>query len=70
MKFDRITFDPQIVGGRACIRGMRIAVGDIIDYIAGGMSIEQVLIDFPELTLDDIRAAMAYTVDQLWRQSR
>ncbi len=49
MKFDRITFDPQIMGGRACIRGMRIPVSVIVGQIARGATTDEVLGDYPDL---------------------
>ena len=57
---DIVTIEPGKRGGRACIRGMRIAVADILGWLAAGMSHEQILSDYPELTEDDIRAALAY----------
>ena len=65
--FDRITVDPAKCGGKPCIRGMRITVRDIMEYLAGGMTVEDLLADFPELTLEDIRACLAYAADQLPR---
>ncbi len=62
-----ITIEPGKRSGQPCIRGMRITVRDVLDYLAGGMTVEEVLIDFPELTVDDIRAVLAYPVDQLPR---
>ncbi len=62
-----ITIEPGKRSGQPCIRGMRITVRDVLDYLAGGMTVEEVLIDFPELTVDDIRAVLAYAVDQLPR---
>ena len=59
---DIITIEPGKRGGRACIRGMRIAVADILGWLAAGMSHGQILSDYPELTEDDIRAALAYAV--------
>jgi uncharacterized protein (DUF433 family) len=53
-----ITIEPGKRGGKPCIRGMRIAVSDVLDYLAGGMAQEQILADFPELTADDIRACL------------
>jgi uncharacterized protein (DUF433 family) len=58
--FDRITFDPGIMGGRACIRGMRIPVSVIVGQIAGGASPEQILADYPDLESEDIQQALAY----------
>ena len=59
-----ITIDPQIRFGKPCIRGMRIAVDDIINWLASGMSEAEILIDYPDLTIDDIQAALAYTEDK------
>jgi uncharacterized protein (DUF433 family) len=58
--FDRITFDAKILGGRACIRGMRILVSVIVRQIAHGASREQILEDFPDLEADDLCQAMVY----------
>ncbi|MEX2204606.1 MAG: DUF433 domain-containing protein, partial [Myxococcota bacterium] len=53
---DRITIDPAVRGGKPCIKGTRITVYDVLEYLAGGMSEDQILADFPDLTRDDIRA--------------
>jgi uncharacterized protein (DUF433 family) len=58
--FDNITFDPNILGGRACIRGMRIPVSVIVGQIAHGESWEKVLQDYPDLCLEDLQQALAY----------
>lgn len=58
--FDRITFDPNVMGGRACIRGMRITVSLIVNLVANGMSTEEIVADYPYLEPDDIRQALAY----------
>ncbi|MBM4024286.1 MAG: DUF433 domain-containing protein [Planctomycetes bacterium] len=58
--FDRITFDPQIMGGRACIRGMRIPVSVIVGQIAHGATFEEILADYPDLEPEDIRQAIGY----------
>jgi len=58
--FDRITFDARIMGGRACIRGMRIPVSVIVGQIAHGATAEEVLADYPDLEPDDIRQALEY----------
>ena len=58
--FERITFDPKIVGGRACIRGMRIPVSLIVSQIAHGASQTQILEDYPDLEAEDLRQAMEY----------
>jgi uncharacterized protein (DUF433 family) len=58
--FDRITFNPDIMSGRACIRGMRIPVSVIVGQIAGGAAPEQILADYPDLESEDIQQALAY----------
>ena len=60
MKFDRITFDPQMMGGRACIRGMRIPVSVIVGQLAHGATAEEVLADYPVLERADIDQALKY----------
>ncbi|MDA8326215.1 MAG: DUF433 domain-containing protein [Nitrospiraceae bacterium] len=59
-RFDRITFDPKIMGGRACIRGMRIPVSVILGQIAHGAKAEEVLADYPDLEPEDIKQALEY----------
>jgi uncharacterized protein (DUF433 family) len=59
-----ITIEPGKRGGKPCIRGMRITVGDVLDYLASGMSIEEILADFPDLTRDDILASLAYAAER------
>lgn len=59
-----ITIEPGKRGGRPCIRGMRISVYDILGWLAAGMTNDQILADYPELTLEDIRAALAYAADR------
>ena len=56
----RITIEPGKRSGKPCIRGMRITVQDILEYLASGMTAEEVLGDFPELEAEDIRAALAF----------
>ncbi len=58
--FDRITFDPQILGGRACIRGMRIPVSVIVGQVAHGAGEREILEGYPELEPADIRQALQY----------
>jgi uncharacterized protein (DUF433 family) len=58
--FDRITFNPNIMGGRACIRGMRITVSVIVGQIAHGATMDQVLDDHPDLEEQDVRQALEY----------
>ena len=57
---DRITFDPAVMGGRACIRGMRITVGLVVNLMANGMSTEDIIRDYPELEREDIRQSLQY----------
>jgi uncharacterized protein (DUF433 family) len=59
----RITVEPGKRRGQPTIRGMRLTVYDILEYLASGMSEEEVLADFPELELEDIRASLAYAAD-------
>ena len=58
--FDRITFDPQIMGGRACIRGMRIPVSVVVGQIAHGASFDEVLAGYPDLERQDIEETLRY----------
>ena len=58
--FDRITFDPNVMGGRACIRGMRITVALVLNLVANGKREQEILSDYPYLELADIRQALAY----------
>lgn len=58
--FDRITFDSEIMGGRACIRGMRVPVSVIVKQIAHGASQEEILRDYPDLESEDIQQALQY----------
>ena len=59
-----ITIDPAKCGGKPCIRGMRITVYDVLDYLASGMSEDQIVRDFPDLTREDIRACLAFAADR------
>ncbi|MGH8018118.1 MAG: DUF433 domain-containing protein [Opitutaceae bacterium] len=59
-----ITIEPGKRGGKPCIRGLRITVYDVLDYLAGGMTPEQIVADFPDLTLQDIRACLAFAADR------
>jgi uncharacterized protein (DUF433 family) len=61
---DRIAVDPAIRFGKPCVRGTRISVGDVLGYLAGGMSEAQILADFPQLTRDDVRACLAYAAER------
>jgi uncharacterized protein (DUF433 family) len=59
-----ITIEPGKRGGRPCIRGMRIALADVLGWLAARMSHEQIIDDYPELTEEDIRACLAYAADR------
>jgi uncharacterized protein (DUF433 family) len=61
---ERITIEPDKLGGKACIRGLRITVHDVLDYLASGMSQEEILRDFPDLTPEDIRACLAFAAER------
>jgi uncharacterized protein (DUF433 family) len=58
-----ITVEPGKMGGKPCIRGMRFSVFDVLDYLASGMTYDEVLRDFPYLTREDIQASIAYVAD-------
>ena len=65
MDYSRIiTIEPDKRGGKPCIRGLRITVYDVLDYLASGMSNEEILADFPDLTIEDIRACLAFAADR------
>jgi uncharacterized protein (DUF433 family) len=61
---ERITIDPNRRSGKPCIRGTRITVQDVLEYLAGGMTVQQVLNDFPDLTSDDIQACFAFAAER------
>ena len=66
---DVITIEPGRRGGKPTMRGMRITVQDVLEYLASGMTVEEVLADFPDLTREDIRACLAFAADRerrLW----
>ncbi|HKE31026.1 MAG TPA: DUF433 domain-containing protein [Candidatus Angelobacter sp.] len=60
----RITIEPGKRGGKPCIRGLRITVYDVLDYLASGMSPEEIIKDFPDLTMEDIQACLAFAADR------
>jgi uncharacterized protein (DUF433 family) len=62
---DRITLDPEICGGRPCIRGMRIRVVDVLDLYAAGLDAQQVLGEMPDLEPEDLKAALTYAARRL-----
>jgi uncharacterized protein (DUF433 family) len=59
-----ITIDPAKRGGKPCIRGLRMTVYDVLEYLASGMSPEEILSDFPDLTAEDIRACLSFAADR------
>ncbi|EDN66394.1 protein containing DUF433 [Beggiatoa sp. PS] len=59
-----ITIEPNKRSGKPCIRGLRITVYDVLEYLAGGMTVEEILEDFPELTQDDIKACLAFAAER------
>jgi uncharacterized protein (DUF433 family) len=61
---DIITIASGKRGGKPCIRGMRMTVYDVLEYLASGMTEQQLLADFPDLTIEDIRACLAYAADR------
>jgi len=61
---DRIVIDPGVRFGKPCVKGTRIAVGDVLDYLAAGTPEEQLLGDFPQLEPEDIRACLAYAAER------
>ena len=61
---DIITIEPGRRGGRPTVRGMRISVGDVLGWLAAGMTYQEILSDYPELTEEDIRACLAYAADR------
>ncbi len=61
---ERITMEPGKRGGKPCIRGMRITVYDVLSYLASGMTVDEVLADFPYLEREDVLAALSYAADR------
>ncbi len=59
-----ITIEPGKRSGKPCVRGLRITVQDVLEYLAGGMSEDEILEDFPELNREDIRACLSFAVDR------
>ena len=59
-----ITIEPGKRGGKPCIRGLRITVYDVLEYLSSGMSVEEIVSDFPDLTPDDVRACLAFAADR------
>ena len=63
-EFSRITFDPEVMGGKPCIRGLRVTVGMVVGLVAAGHTTAEILQAYPYLEADDIREALAYAA---WR---
>ena len=61
---DRIVIDPDVRFGKPCVRGTRISVGDVLSYLASGMSEQDILADFPQLSSEDIRACLAFAAER------
>ena len=61
---DYLTIEPGKMGGKSCIRGLRITVYDMLDYLASGMTQDEILADFPDLTAQDIQACLAFAADR------
>ena len=64
-----ITIEPDKRSGQPCIRGLRMTVRDVLEYLAAGMTVDEILADFPDLTAEDIRACLAFAADRerrLW----
>ena len=57
---ERVSVNPAVRGGKPCVKGTRITVYDVLEYLAGGMSEDEILSDFPDLTREDIRASLAF----------
>lgn len=66
---DRIVLDPEVRFGKPIVRGTRITVGDVLGYLAGGMTEQAILTEFPQLTRDDIRACLAFAADREQRSA-
>jgi len=62
--FQRITVEPGKRGGKPCIRGLRITVSDVLEYLASGITEAEILADFPELTSEDIRACLTFAAER------
>lgn len=60
LEFDRITFNPQIMGGRACIRNMRVTVSLVVNLVANGMRVEEIIEAYPYLESEDVQQALQY----------
>ncbi len=61
---ERITIEPGKRGGKPCIRGLRITVQDVLEYLAAGMTEQQIVDDFPDLQVEDVRACLAFAAER------
>jgi uncharacterized protein (DUF433 family) len=61
---ERIAIDPLVRGGKPCVRGTRIAVSDVLDYLGGGMTVAELLEDFPDLAAEDVQACISFAADR------
>jgi uncharacterized protein (DUF433 family) len=61
---ERLTIEPGKRGGKPCIRGLRITVYDVLSYLAAGMTVDEILADFPDLTREDVLACLAYAAER------
>jgi uncharacterized protein (DUF433 family) len=61
---NRITIDPRIRSGKPCIKGTRITVADVLDYLGGGMTVAEILDDFPDLKAEDIQACLTFAAER------
>jgi uncharacterized protein (DUF433 family) len=69
MNFERITHDPRVMGGKPTVRGMRVTVGTIVGMIGAGITVEQVLTDYPYLEREDILQALRYAAEEMGSDS-
>ncbi len=67
--YDRITFDPRVLGGRACIRGLRMTVSQIVNMMTNGMSPDEIFHEYPFLEADDLRQALQYAASLVNEES-
>jgi len=61
---ERIAIDPLVRSGKPCVRGTRITVADVLDYLGGGMSANEILNDFPDLSAEDVQACLSFAADR------
>lgn len=66
---ERISVNPSVRSGKPCIKGTRITVYDVLEYLAGGMTEDEILADFPDLTRDDVRACLGFAAARERRMS-